>query len=619
MMKNMKISARLILSYMIIVALMVVTSVVAVIMLNKVSGAMDTFYEEEYLSVKNSVELQRDIHALRAGTMRAMIELGEGNAAGSFITAAEEAMASMEGNIAALDECYYDKTSVKQINQKWTSVKSTYNSVLSELRAGNNATAIPNYLTNVVPALSEMINDCDKICDDAADAAEKEVVEAKHQANVARIVILVACIISAAVAVLLGITMSNGIKNPVNEMQQASHDLASGNLDAEITYRSSDELGDLANNMRALTKTFHDMLGDVENQLEEMGRGNFAVKSSCPQVYVGSFARLRESVNDLTTAMSDTLNQIDVSADQVNSGGEQVSSSAQALAQGATEQASSVQELAATINEISNQVEATAGHARNAREDNQQSHDQIEICSGHMADLMTAMRDIEGKSQEISKVIKTIEDIAFQTNILALNAAVEAARAGAAGKGFAVVADEVRNLATKSQEASASTATLIEDTVRAVKEGGRLATETDESLREVVLRAEKVMEAVNLISDATQQQTHDVAQVSVGIDQISSVVQTNSATAEESAAASEELSGQANILKELVGRFTLIETQDGMRPSVSYREEPSYSEPEPVRESVRESEPSRSYTPAPRSQSSSYESSSAFTGGSDKY
>ncbi|MBQ9564095.1 MAG: hypothetical protein IJU98_00775, partial [Synergistaceae bacterium] len=174
-----------------------------------------------------------------------------------------------------------------------------------------------------------------------------------------------------------------------------------------------------------------------------------------------------------------------------------------------------------------------------------------------MSDLMTAMRDIENKSQDISKVIKTIEDIAFQTNILALNAAVEAARAGTAGKGFAVVADEVRNLATKSQEASASTATLIEDTVRAVKEGSRLAAETDDALREVVTRAEKVMTAVNLISEATQEQSRDVAQVTTGIDQISSVVQTNSATAEESAAASEELSGQANLLKELVGRFTL--------------------------------------------------------------
>ncbi len=613
MMKNLKISTRLILSYMIIVALMVVTSVIAVIMLNSVAGAMETFYDDDYLSVKNSVELQRDIHSLRAATMRTMIELGEGNHASSFLKAADESLASMEGNIKALGECYPDKNAIKQIEQKWTAIKPTYNDVLSALRAGNNATAIPNYLTNVVPVLSDMINQCDVVCDDAADQSDAQLATAKKEASTARIVIIVACIISAAVGVFLGITMSNGITRPLNEMQQASVELAAGNMEAEITYQSKDALGELADNLRNLMKTFRDILGDVESQLNAMGKGNFAVKSACPQVYVGSFARLNESVRQLTASMSDTLSQIDVSADQVNSGGEQVSSSAQALAQGATEQASSVQELAATINEISSQVEATAGHADAARADNQQSHDQIEICSAHMAELMAAMRDIEGKSQEISKVIKTIEDIAFQTNILALNAAVEAARAGSAGKGFAVVADEVRNLATKSQEASASTATLIEDTVKAVQEGSRLSNEPDEALKEVVLRAEKVMEAVNLISDATRQQTHDVAQVSVGIDQISSVVQTNSATAEESAAASEELSGQANILKELVSRFTLQEGGDagfgGGRPS-----SPSFAEPERVREPE-----SRRAESAPRASSSRSGGESSFSSSSDKY
>ena len=197
----------------------------------------------------------------------------------------------------------------------------------------------------------------------------------------------------------------------------------------------------------------------------------------------------------------------------------------------------------------------SAEHAKTAKAENLQSHEMINTCSAHMSDLMNAMGAINDKSKEIGKVIKTIEDIAFQTNILALNAAVEAARAGSAGKGFAVVADEVRNLATKSQEASKSSAALIEETVKAVDEGSRLSEETDKALQNVVDSAQKILDAVSLISDATEEQSFAVSQVTTGIDQISSVVQTNSATAQESAAASEELSSQANILKDLVGQF----------------------------------------------------------------
>jgi len=300
---------------------------------------------------------------------------------------------------------------------------------------------------------------------------------------------------------------------------------------------------------------------DINYYMEAMAGGDLTVQTRAEDSYVGDLNPILLATRKLEADLNSTLENIATASDQVNSGAEQVSSGAQALAQGATEQAASVEELAATINSISEQVKSTAEHARQAETDNRHAGEEITICSGHMNELMNAMQAIDAKSKEISKVIKAIEDIAFQTNILALNAAVEAARAGSAGKGFAVVADEVRNLATKSQEAAKSTAALIEETVKAVQNGTELSVETDESLKKVVSDSEKVSQSVTLISSATDEQANAIAQVTTGIDQISSVVQTNSATAEESAAASEELSGQANLLKELVSAFTLDTTQ----------------------------------------------------------
>ena len=557
MMKNMKISTRLITAFMIVVALLIVTGITSLVMISNVGKSLQQFHDNNYQTVTNVWAARYNLFAMRASILRGLLDEDDSQIR-ECMTSAETYYNDAVSSAAKLKDTYLgDKSQIDSIVSQLNALKSNLEQVKSMALSGDWQEGYTLYKSQVIPAIESARSVLLDVASGADSRAVARVESAAVLTRTATIVVILLIVISTAAGIFLALYISKSITEPVGEMQEASHDLASGNLGVEIVYQSKDALGVLADNMRGLTKTFRDIIGDVENQLAEMGRGNFAVQSGCPNAYVGDFARLRECVQELTASMSDTLAQIDVSADQVNSGGEQVSSSAQALAQGATEQASSVEELAATINEISSQVEATAGHAREAREDNQQSHDQIEICSAHMSDLMTAMRDIENKSQEISKVIKTIEDIAFQTNILALNAAVEAARAGSAGKGFAVVADEVRNLATKSQEASASTATLIEDTVRAVQEGSRLSNETDEALKEVVLRAEKVMEAVNLISDATRQQTHDVAQVSVGIDQISSVVQTNSATAEESAAASEQLSGQANLLKELVGRFTL--------------------------------------------------------------
>lgn len=369
---------------------------------------------------------------------------------------------------------------------------------------------------------------------------------------------IILLVVSSIVAGLISVLLAYGIANPIKACAKRLHALAEGDLKTPVPEsKSKDETGLLLGATRDLVVGLNALIGDVGYLLGNASNGNFDVYSKCEKRYVGDFSGLLKSVNQLTRGLSDTIAQVNEAADQVSVGADQMSDGAQTLAQGATEQASAVQELAATVDEIANRVKVTADHAITAKEENLRSHNQIQECNGHMEELVQAMQVIDGKSKEINKVNKAIEELALQTNILALNAAVEAARAGTAGKGFAVVAEEVRSLAGKSAEAAKNASILIEETVKAVEVGTRLSGKTNNALREVVDSAQNVLDAVTLISDAADEQSRSIVQVSEGLDQVSDVVQTNSATAEESAAASEELSGQASVLKEQIAHFIL--------------------------------------------------------------
>ena len=373
-----------------------------------------------------------------------------------------------------------------------------------------------------------------------------------------KLFIYVTAIVIFAVAIIFALFVSKSIAKPIKAVVKSANEVASGDFNVKIDEKATGEIGLLIDSFKHIGKTlitYKVYIGEISDALNQIadGKMNFKLESD----YMGEFSKIKTALINISETLTSTLLEIKVASNQIASGSDQVAAGAQALSQGATEQASSIQELTATIQDISSQIDENAKSAQNANILSSSAKEGIEEANTDMQHLMNAMEDINNKSNEINTIIKTIDNIAFQTNILALNAAVEAARAGNAGRGFAVVADEVRNLAQKSAEAARDTTLLISDTVNAVNRGTQIAEKTASSLNAVVKETENLTNLIDNIAQASIHQAEGTSQIATGIEQISSVVHTNSATSEESAAASEELSSQAAILNTLVNKFQL--------------------------------------------------------------
>ncbi|MGB4438054.1 MAG: methyl-accepting chemotaxis protein [Sedimentibacter sp.] len=380
------------------------------------------------------------------------------------------------------------------------------------------------------------------------DAPQSEYMESTKFSVMATVVLGILSILAAA---FLGFRMSNKIANPIIACAERLKLLSEGDLHTEVPRtKSKDETGVLLSSLEKTINELNAIIQDISYHLGTIVSGDLTKYVN--KDYVGDFEPIKTSVVQILKSLNYIFRNINESAEQVASGSEEVAGGAQVLTQGATEQASSIEELAATINEISEQIISNAESAQNAKKISDDTAVEVQKGTEHMNLMINSMDEINVSSVQIGKIIKTIEDIAFQTNILALNAAVEAARAGSAGKGFAVVADEVRNLASKSAEAAKNTTQLIENSLKAISKGAKIADETVESFKHIVEKTNKTVSIVEKIAEASQQQALGASQINSGIEQISSVVQTNSATAEESAAASEELSSQAIVLKNLI-------------------------------------------------------------------
>ncbi len=389
----------------------------------------------------------------------------------------------------------------------------------------------------------------------AVTAPQINYLASTRDAMVINIAVIVGSIL---ISVIVALLLARNIGKPMGACVKRMKQLVEGDLETPMPkITNKDETGVLVKSTETLVEGLRIVINDISYLLNEMANQNLDVHTQHEEVYVGSYRNILHSMRNMRVELNEAMRQVNHSAEEVANASSHLSSSAQMLSQGTTEQASAVQELASQISLISEEVKNTAGGALDVRSQTHQTGEKVFLCNQKMQNLVEAMGKIQSSSEEIEKILKTIDDIAFQTNILALNAAVEAARAGSAGAGFAVVAEEVRSLAGKSAQAAKNTSELIANSTEAVHMGTEIAQNTADVLVGVVDSIQSVVDAIDQIAIISNEQSEAVEQVSQGINQISVVVQSNSATAEEGAAASEQLSAEAVCLKGLVGQFTL--------------------------------------------------------------
>ena len=556
-MKDVKIKKRLIGGFLLVIGISVAIIVAALLQMNSQRAAYNDIlkYQVGANSLISEIRLDANIAARNVRDMA----LKPGDRSNSELEARiNEVLSDMNTKIKTLEEIY--PLDEAQLQDYITSVNKWGDelpSILDAIDRGDGETATNLIKNSCTPQLNDMATKA-KAIDDLLTQAQDKAVDAQERNSLISIGVIIAVMVVATVLVLgTAFKLVKGIMEPTEEVRKALMGFSEGKLDIPVNYESKNELGDMCNALRSSQDTLSAVIEDICYLLGEMANGNFDVRSRATDKYVGALSAVLESIRKINHNLSDTLAQIDLSAEQVSSGSEQVSTGAQSLAQGATEQASAVEELSATITEISNGAKKNAENGETAMRQSQESGNLVLESAKYMEEMVEAMGSISQSSQEIGRIISTIENIAFQTNILALNAAVEAARAGSAGKGFAVVADEVRNLATKSDQAAKATKELIDHSIESVQGGNEIVKKVSDALSKTVEASNLAMGSLQEITKAVEAEAESISQVTEGIDQISSVVQTNSATSEESAAASEELSSQASLMKELMAKFKL--------------------------------------------------------------
>ncbi len=424
-----------------------------------------------------------------------------------------------------------------------------------DLHAADPLAAQEYYQNTIQTNLTTLVGLMDQVVTESTQMSEDCGVQIEKTIRSMQILSVIFCLLALLCLLSLVFYVMKHVVRPIIYVTEKTAPLQEGCLNLELDYHANNELGDLSKTIESSMELIHRYVEDINHIMGRLSEGNFDVHTS--EHFIGDFKSIERSIDSFTSTLSTAIASISNAERQVSGNAEQLSSGAQALAQGATEQASSVEELYATLDELSKNAEKNVEAASKAQENARLTGEQVTVSRNQMEQMVAAMQDISTASQEIGNIIATIENIALQTNILSLNAAVEAARAGAAGKGFAVVSEEVRNLAAQSDQAAKATKELIENSVGAAERGQHIVDEVSASLQKTLQLVMSSNQVIGTIADAVRNEANTISQVTQGIGQISVVVQTNSASSEESAAVSAELFNQVRVLRDQTKRFNL--------------------------------------------------------------
>lgn len=527
---------------------------IAIILMN---ADTKKFYEEAYMSSVAQMEIRKDVQLVSKNILWALTVDNTG-AAQSYLSAADQAAQKVESNVEELRQSYADRTAVDDLQQAVSEMEDIRAQLMELAKQREKAKALVIFNGDYNDALVTVQNKLVIIGDNATQEATTQYRAARTTGIGSIILTVVLGVVSLNFSIGIRKTITKNMLRPIKQIQKASADLKAGNLDVDITYESPDELGQLANDFKDACATLHAMVEDTGVLLDQMANGDFTISEDNKSKYVGSFVEQFESMHQLGSQMSETLEQINVASEQVAQGSGQLSCGAQALAEGATDQAGAVEELTATVENITEVANNNAAAAEKSYETVREAAEHAGQSREDLKRLTEAMQRIDATSKEIQNIIGSIEDIAEQTNLLSLNASIEAARAGEAGRGFAVVAEQIGKLAGDSARAAVNTRDLLGKSLQEVENGNVITEKTVEALNQILETMNRFADTAKGSSESSREQADMLRQVEQGIEQISSVVQSNSASAEETSATSQQLSAQSDELKTLVGKFKLM-------------------------------------------------------------